>query len=152
MPLLRWTIGQICRQTKWVPHKLKDLYDLGCDVSIPELENVLEVLLEKLKVFYLVIDAVDESMPRTDMLNLVRTLAVDKRFQKLRILATSRQYFDIERVFSGISINISMSNSLVDADIRWFVRDRLVSSHRLRRWQQFHAEIETALVAKAQGM
>ncbi|KAI9157949.1 Vegetative incompatibility protein [Paramyrothecium foliicola] len=150
--LLRWAISQICRRNKWVPHQLKDLYDLGCDTSIPDLENVLEAVLERLQVFYLVIDAVDESIPRSDLLSLIATLAVDKRFQKIRVLATSRQYFDIERMFSGISTSISMSNPLVDADIRWFVRDKLASSYRLQRWKHMFGEIEDTLVAKAQGM
>lgn len=151
-PFLSWTVGQVCRQTKWIPCQLKGLHDRGCDASIPELENVLEILLGRLEVLYLVIDAVDESAPREDLLGLIATMVLDKRFQKIRILATSRQYFDIERMFSGISTSISMSNPSVDADIRRFVRSRLASSHRLRRWHHLLEEIEHVLVTKAKGM
>jgi hypothetical protein len=131
---------------------LKDLHDRGCEASIPELENVLETVLEKLDVFYLVIDAVDESNPRQDLLNLIATLAVDKRFQKVRILATSREHSDIERLFSGVSTSMSMSNPWANDDIRRFVHARLASSNRLRRWKHLHNGMEDALVSKAQGM
>jgi len=87
---LSWTVSQACRQTNWIPRQLKGLYDRGCDASIPELENFLEIVLERFEVLYLVIDAVDESAPREDLLGLIATMALDKRFQKIKTLATSR--------------------------------------------------------------
>ncbi|KAF5644595.1 ankyrin repeat [Fusarium sp. NRRL 52700] len=79
-------------------------------------------------------------------------MTVDTRFEKIRILATSRQYFDIEQSLSEISESISMSNPMVDADIRRFVHARLRSSHRLKRWHERFDEIEEVLAAMAQGM
>ncbi|KEY73582.1 hypothetical protein S7711_09197 [Stachybotrys chartarum IBT 7711] len=151
-PFLTWTISQICRHIKWVPPRLKELFDQGCDASIPELENVLEVLLSKIETLYLVIDAIDESIPRDDLTCLIATMVVDKRFRKIRILATSRQYFDIERLFSGISTAVSMSNPSIDADIRHFVHARLSSSRHLYRWRDMLSEIEEVLISKANGM
>lgn len=149
---LRWTIGQLCRHAKWIPAQLKELHDHGCEPSIPELENALEAVLEKFKMTYVVIDAVDESTPRDDLLAVIATIAVDKRFRNIKVLATSREYFDIEKIFSGISEVISMSNPLVERDIRLFVHSRLLSSPRIRRFQHLLNHIEDVLITGAQGM
>jgi hypothetical protein len=152
LPFLGWVVSQACRQTGSIPFQLKRLYDRGCEPTVPDLERVLEIVLKRTETFYVVIDAVDESTPREELVRLIAAMALDIRFHRIRILATSRQYFDIERVFSGVSMAISMRNHLVDADIKSFVRARLASSHRLRRWHNSLQEIEKALVEKAEGM
>ncbi|KAM7203900.1 hypothetical protein V8F33_001871 [Rhypophila sp. PSN 637] len=152
-PFLSWTLSQACRQTQYVPGKLKRMYDRGCEPSIPELESALELVLEQLDVLYVVVDAIDESNPRSELVNLIATLVLDTRFRKIRILATSRPYFEIERVFGGIFGSVvSMSNAAVKADIRKMVNSRLASSYRLRRWRDEHQRIEDLLVAKSDGM
>jgi Cdc6-like AAA superfamily ATPase len=152
LPLLSWVVSQVCRQLKWAPSELKCLYDRGCEPTIPELQHVLELVLTRVERLVIVVDAVDESTPRDSLVRLLANMTLDSRFQKVRILATSRQYFDIERVFSGISISISMKNQYVDADIECYIRSRLDSSIRLRRWRDHSREIQQALVAKAAGM
>jgi len=151
-PFLGWAISQVCRQTERVPLQMKRLRDRGCEPTIQELEHILELALERIQKLYLVIDAVDESMPRDELVRLLAAMALDSRFRKIRILATSRQYLDIDRVFSAVSTAVSMANPYVDADIERFVRARLQSSYRLRRWQQYLPEIEQVLVSKAKGM
>ncbi|KAF5600091.1 ankyrin repeat [Fusarium pseudoanthophilum] len=152
VPFLSWIIGQVCRQISWIPPELTRLHDRGCEPRSADLEQVLEMILQKLDSLYIVIDAVDESTPRAELLSLIETMTVDGRFEKIRILATSRQYFDIEQSLGEISESISMSNTMVDADIRRFVHARLRSSHRLKRWHERFDEIEDILAAKAQGM
>lgn len=151
-PFLRWLVSQVCRQAQWVPDQLLELHNGGCDPSIPELENVLELALSKFRSFHIVIDAVDESSPREDLLAVIATLAVDIRFQKLKVLATSRPYFDIERMLKGVSVSISMSNPSVELDIRRMVHSRLHSSRRLKRFSHLFDRVEEALVTGAQGM
>ncbi|RYP02202.1 hypothetical protein DL765_010768 [Monosporascus sp. GIB2] len=151
-PFLRWIVGQLCRQSQWVPRQLKQLYDEGCEPSVPELEDALEAMLSRFRTFYVVIDAVDESKPRGDLVSVIATLAIDKRFNNLKILASSRPYSDIERVFSGISVSLPMANAAVAEDIRAFVHSRLASSYRLGRWRHLFPLIEDSLVQGAQGM
>lgn len=151
-PFLRWVIGQLCRQSRWVPRQLKQLHDSGCEPSIPELENALEVMLSRFRCFYVVIDAVDESEPRSDLLAVIATMAIDRRFGNLKVLASSRPYFDIARVFSGVSVALPMDNAAVAEDIRAFVRVRLASSRHMMRRRHLFAEIEDTLVHRAQGM
>ncbi|KAK0624035.1 hypothetical protein B0T14DRAFT_426755 [Immersiella caudata] len=98
--------------------------------------------------FYVVIDAVHESTPREELVRLIATMTLDNRFQKVRILAISRQYIETKRVFSGISISIPMANPFVDADIKSFVRARLAASHRLRRWNDSLQDIKKALIKR----
>ncbi|KAF5586691.1 ankyrin repeat [Fusarium pseudocircinatum] len=152
VPFLSWIIGQACRQISWIPPELKRLHDRGCESTSADLTQTLEIILQKLDSLYIVIDAVDESTPREELLSIIETLTVDERFEKIRILATSRQYFDIEHSLGEISESISMSNKMVDADIRRFERARLRSSHRLKRWHERFDEIEDILAAMAQGM
>ncbi|KAF5671064.1 heterokaryon incompatibility protein het-E-1 [Fusarium denticulatum] len=152
VPFLSWIIGQVCRQISWIPPELKRLHDRGCEPTSADLEQTLAIILQKLESLYIVIDAVDESTPREELLSLIETMTVDERFEKIRILATSRQYFDIEQSLGEISESISMSNAMVDADIRRFVHARLRSSHRLKRWHDRFDEIEEILAAMAQVM
>jgi hypothetical protein len=151
-PFLRWAVSQLCRKARCVPHQLQEVHNLGCDPSIPELENALEAILTNFKTFYLIIDALDESCPRDDLLAVIATLAVDKRFHGLKILATSRLYYDIERILKGLSADISMSNPSVDIDIRRMVHSRLHNSRRMEKFSHILDKIENALVSGAQGM
>ncbi|KAK4207821.1 hypothetical protein QBC37DRAFT_454389, partial [Rhypophila decipiens] len=152
-PFLSWTLSQAGRQTRYLPGRLKRMYDRGCEPSIPELESALELVLEQLDVLYVVVDAIDESNPRSELVNLIATLVLDTRFRKIRILTTSRPYFEIERVFGAIFGSVvSMSNAAVKTDIRKMVNSRLASSYRLRRWRDEHQRIEDLLVAKSDGM
>lgn len=152
VPFLSWIVSQVCRHTRHVPGRLRKIHDSGCAPTVLELQHVLEESLGNVGSLYVVIDAVDESTPREGLVRLIGTLALDDRFSKVHVAATSRQYLEIERVFSGISRSISMSNELVDVDIRQFTRAKLAASYRLKRWQHRHDDIESALVAGAHGM
>ncbi|KAF5709336.1 heterokaryon incompatibility protein het-E-1 [Fusarium globosum] len=79
VPLMSWVIAHICRQINWIPTELKRLHDHGCEPTIVDLGVVLEVVLQRLDTLYIVIDAVDESTPREELLSLIETMTVDKR-------------------------------------------------------------------------
>ncbi|VBB71412.1 Putative protein of unknown function [Podospora comata] len=152
IPLLRWVVAQVSRQLGWAPVELKRLHDRGCEPTVPELQHILELALARLERLFIIVDAVDESMPRDEIIRLLATISLDARFYKVRILATSRHYGDIERFFSAISSSISMKNPYVDSDIQRHIRARFQSSMRLRRWQNSFQAIEEALVSGANGM
>jgi hypothetical protein len=149
---LKWIIAKLCRHATWIPAQLKKIHDHGYEPNIAELESALEAALKRFEMTYLVIDAVDESTPRDDLLAVIKTIVIEKRFKNLKVLATSRMYFDIEKVFVGISESISMSNSLVEKDIRLFVHSRLLSSPLVRRFKHLLNQIEDILATKSQGM
>jgi hypothetical protein len=149
---LKWIIAKLCRHAMWIPAQLKKIHDHGYEPNFAELENALEAVLGKFEMTYVVIDAVDESTPRDDLLAVIETIVIGKRFKNLKVLATSREHFDIEKVFAGISESISMSNSLVEKDIKLFVHSRLLSGPLVRRFKHLLNQIEGVLVTGAQGM
>ena len=118
-----------------------------------ELLEVLEVLGSQFESIYIVLDAIDESTPRNDLLRVIRDLATDARFSTIKLLATSREYVDIEQVMSGISAPISMRNPLLDADIKLYLGAKLRSHPKLKRWPvDLQAEVLNVLSEKAEGM
>lgn len=114
---------------------------------------MLEEIVEAFDRVYVILDAIDESIPRMDLLKILRDLITDPRFSKIRVLATSREYIDIEESMKGISTPISMSNPLLDEDIRLFVQAQLRKHSKFRLWPtSVRDEALEALSTKAKGM
>jgi len=152
-PFLRWTINRLCRQADLIPAWLYKLYKHSREPSLVELLHALEAILEVFDTIYIIADAIDESMPRDDLLRVLRDLATNSRFQKVQLLSTSRQYIDIEKVMQQISVSVSMSNPLLDEDIKLYVRSQLHTNPKFKHWPlHLQAEVVEALSAKANGM
>lgn len=153
-PFLRWIISCLCRQTDAVPTRMNDMFKHGGTPSLVDLMETLELMLTvSFDTVYITIDAIDESMPRADLLKVLRDLATDARFAKIQLLATSRRYLDIERVMEEVSVEFSMNNSLVDKDIRIYVQSQLHTLPRFKQWPpNLLVEAEKALMLKAKGM
>ncbi|KAF8861178.1 hypothetical protein BDZ45DRAFT_587267 [Acephala macrosclerotiorum] len=152
-PFLRWTINRLCREADHVPTYLYKLFQHGGEPSLAELLCALEAILEEFDNVYIVVDAIDESMPREDLLRVLRDLATDSRFRKVQLLATSRQYIDIENVMELISEPVSMLNPLLNEDIKLYVRSQLESNPKFKHWApHLVEEVLEALATKAKGM
>jgi hypothetical protein len=152
-PLLRWTISQLCRQLNEIPNKLRSLLAAGTEPGYIDLLELLVMILKRFECVYVVIDALDESQSRDNILNLLHHLATDLSSDKLRILATSRQERDVQRTLAQLGGNISMSNDLVDEDIALFIESQLQSDRRLRFWpDSLKREVKQALIKGAKGM
>jgi hypothetical protein len=151
--LLRWVINQLCRQMNAIPDEVRQLFHDGGLSPVRELKVALSAVLRSYHRVYLVIDALDESLERERILNLLVSVLDDHVFQKLQLLAMSRKEVDIERALLGVSVNISLSNLHVDEDIRVYIHNTLRDSHKFSRWPvELRQEIETALVKGAKGM
>ncbi|KAF5564562.1 hypothetical protein FPHYL_4663 [Fusarium phyllophilum] len=152
-PFLRSVITQLSRQADVISTLTHDLYRRGGEPSTPELLDALEQILRVLSSVYIVIDAVDESNPRDDLLDAIQTLVTDRRFTNLQILVTSREYIDIERAMEKVSVSVPMSNELVEQDIRLHVQSILRSNLKFRCWpDDLLIEVEDAISTKAKGM
>lgn len=126
---------------------------MNSEPTLLQLKQAFLVLLDKIDTLHILLDGVDECNPRDDLLQLIPELITDPSFEKVHILATSRQYSDIERVLKPISQPISMSNPLVDEDIKIFVVSELKNNPKFRRWRDsLIAEITETLVSRAKGM
>lgn len=152
-PFLKWTLSRLCREAQVVPPFLYNLYMHGGEPSLADLLHALEEIVGNFDRIHIVIDAVDESMPRHNLLGILRDLAIDVKFRNVHILATSRQYTDIEEAMSTISAIVSMRNPMLDEDIRLFVQAQLRTHPKLKHWPlHLKNEVLEALSTKAEGM
>jgi hypothetical protein len=150
---LRWIICKLCRQAERVPIEVHNLYKQGGQPSLEELLDSFRSVAKLFGTVYIVIDAVDESNFRCNLLRALRDFVTDSRFEMIQLLATSRQYIDIEKVMDEISMPISMSNTLVEADIRLQVRSALHSNPKFGNWpENLLNEVEHAVSTGAKGM
>ena len=152
-PFLRWIVSQLCRRFNYVPLSAATSYRSNQEPSLEDLEDTLKDLFSYLDVLYIIVDAVDESIPREDFLKLLQVLACDPAFTKIQLLVTSRNYADIDSVLRPLAgTTIPMSNAVVDEDIRIYVNVSL-QGHNFKRWpKDLCTEVEESLVRGAKGM
>jgi len=151
---LRWTINKLCRQAKSIPTCLDELYEQGETPSLEDLLSIIEAILEDFDKVYLLIDAIDESLePRDELLNVLHKLASDPRFERIKLLATSREYNGIKRIMEPISAPISMMNPLLGEDIRLYTQSKLNNNQRFEHWSsELLAEVSETLSTNVKGM
>jgi hypothetical protein len=153
VPLLRWLLNQLCRKAQSVPGHVYKMYNLGGEPSLIELLRALEEVLDMFDLVYIMVDAIDESMPREDILRVFRDLMTDSRFGKVQLLASSREYIDIERTMESFSVPVSMANPFNEEDIRLCVQSLIQSNPMFKRWPAVLLdEIEVAVSEGAKGM
>lgn len=152
VPFLTWIIGQFCRASDYIPVILNDLFRSGCDPTIKDLLDCLEAVLTRFTAAYVVVDAIDESSPRENLLKVLSELGSNERFGKLRLATTSREYADIENAFKPRSVAMSMSNAGVMEDIRTFVTSQL-QDPKYEPWgTALRKEVADILPPRARGM
>jgi hypothetical protein len=150
---LRWIIGQLCRQAAKVPEKLHKVYSSGGTPSLAILLSILHSILEHFERVYVVLDAVDESIPRDNLLRIIRDLTTDARFSALNLLITSRRYIEIEEVYMACSVLISMDNPFLEEDIRILVDATVKSDAKYKKWpEHLRAEMRDIILRRAEGM
>ena len=132
---------------------MHELYRRGGSPSPRNLLATLEQVVQAFDRVFVFVDAVDESNQRENLLRVLRDLAVDGRFEKFHLLATSREYSDIEDVMMDVATPISMRNSLVDDDIRLYLTSKIEVHSRLKRWPaELRKEVVKAVSGGANGM
>jgi hypothetical protein len=152
-PFLRWIISQLCRQLKYIPEELRRLSNLGTEPGYNDLLELLFTMVGRFRRVYIVIDALDESQDRKFLLDLLIKIARDDAFEKVRLLAMSRKELDIQQAFEGICTSISLSNPLVDEDIRVYIENQLQTDRKLSRWpESLKRDIRDGLIKGAKGM
>jgi len=155
--LVRSLIEQFSNQSASTPDALENLYSRhqngSRQPSADSLMSTLQDILQGFQQAYIVLDALDECSERDDLLSLIEEI-VGWKLGTLHILATSRKEQEIEDCLSSLVSNqINIQSTVVDADIRIHVRDRLQKDRKLRKWSaEAQLEIEAALVDGAHGM
>ena len=153
---VRSLLFQIALQTSECLQDLESLYQKHENGQQQPADNVIQSLfcdkIAQIEHVYIILDALDECKNREPFLEFHHKLTdINGGF---RILATSRREKDIENLLSTITdYNINIESAIVDRDIFVYVRDRLVTDLRLRKWPlAVHEEIKTILMEKAGGM
>jgi hypothetical protein len=152
VPFLTWILSQLCRASDYIPETLKEIHDSGCEPTWRELLDCLEAVLTRFTIAYVVLDAVDETSERRNLLKVLTELGSHKRFHKLHLAVTSREYADIVQEFRGRSVPVDMSNEGVMKDIRKYVSLALQES-RYSDWpRDLRENVAGVLPVKAGGM
>jgi hypothetical protein len=150
--LLRWVIDQLVRCSQYIPNEILDCYYAGQQPSMPTLVLALSLLLKKFRKVYLFVDALDESLERQNLLDLLLKLA-GPGFENISLLVMSREEIDIKAAIGNASQSLSLSNSFVEEDIRKYVRNQLRTHRKLCGLRSsMQTEIENSLVEGANGM
>jgi hypothetical protein len=102
---------------------------------------------------YVILDALDECTDREGLLAFLQEVTASKP-RDLHIMATSRREKDIKDELGPVADhNINIQSAIVDEDIRVYIRDRMATDTKLKKWpDSVRNEIMTALMEKAGGM
>ena len=150
--LLRWVVGQLARHAKFIPGSISSLFELGQQPSNTVLTEAMAELSSYFSRIYLLLDGLDESLQRKNLLHVLKSLA-DSRFDGIKTLAMSREEPDIKVAMGDLAQAVSLSNPYVDEDIAMYVRNELAGNARLRMYPTgLKEEIEAALAKGAEGM
>jgi ankyrin repeat domain-containing protein 50 len=130
--------------------------------AIPPDQVLLDCLHQFVRTFkdvYIILDALDESPQDTHRGDMLQALADLRTWSEpgLHLLVTSRDELDIRDMlyneFDDLQNEaISMKNDFVNEDIASFIAGSLRNDRRLRRWADYHDQIEKALVERAEGV
>ena len=124
--------------------------------SKPSDETLYEVLRQFISTFqkaYILIDALDESLDRAKIMELVETIH-GWDLEQCHLLVTSRkEQLIVESMASTKPMEVDMAQMPVDIDIEKYIDFHLHSSSELRRWSSDEkASIRHVLLGKAKGM
>jgi len=127
--VLRSLIEQLSAQNGSIPRPLKSLYERCRNgTTQPTEAELAQTLRNIIKIFspcYLIIDAVDESKQKQDLLKFLNIVAGEWCLPQIHFLLTSRTELGTEiPTRSWPSVSVSIENG-VDADVRMHIRTTL---------------------------
>src|ERR1700761_2555604 len=159
--MLKSILAQLAQRCLKLPIGLDSLYsNCGDGLQQPSLQLIKTALQKTLSAFvdvYMVLDALDESENRPQLMETIREIS-EWGEESLHLLLTSRKERDIEDTLESIiprDYFISLRTDVVDNDIRTYVTYRLSVDKTLRKWysdQTMREEISSALMKKSMGM
>jgi hypothetical protein len=159
--MLRSLLCQLLQRSVIMPKGVDELFS-ACENGRqkPSEHKLLEVTQQAAREFmqiYVVLDALDECMQRSELMGMLETVA-GWQLDNLHLLMTSRKERDIEMSLEGYIDEedaVCLQRDIVDQDIQRYVQQRLRSDKSLAKWNKDAAimqEIEAALMGGARGM
>ncbi|KAK7414588.1 hypothetical protein QQZ08_012523 [Neonectria magnoliae] len=155
--MLRALVLQLSSQLDDRHAFLSRLHDSYRNASPPDpaLLDCLQQLVRAFKDVYIVLDALDESPRDNHREAMLQVLAELRAWTEpsLHLLVSSRDEVDVREELAALPEEIiKMKNDSVDEDIASFISQHLRTNRRLRKWEEHHAQIETVLTTRAQGV
>jgi hypothetical protein len=159
--MFRSLFYQLLQRSVKIPEEVNALFSSCGDgrqqPSLLALLNVAPQLVRQFTHVYIVLDALDESAKRAELMDMLETVA-GWQLGILHLLMTSRKERDIEmslETFISEHDMICLQRDVVDRDILRFLQQKIGDDKRLAKWNknvEVREEIETALMRGAQGM
>lgn len=153
--MLRSLISQLCHEQS---QALDELYTShgrkSQDVSESSLRDVLQTMLSQAHSVSIILDALDESNSRPQLLEFLEVFNKTRR-TTCRLLVTSRQDTSVGQNWVQSQNKMMIQKNELDADIAAYIHYRVRENSAMRRWydrpdvQKF---IEERLERKANGM
>ena len=159
--LLRSLVDQICQarpdsqqslERSWASHG-----EGSQQPSTDSLQSLLKSMLRGVGRVTILLDALDESKPRDELLAWLKSLFESTQIV-CRLLITARREVDIEsalQCWTHDEDRIPIQQDEVNKDISAYVKDKLRNGDELRRWRtrpDLQDEIEVKLTKQAGGM
>jgi hypothetical protein len=159
--MLRSLLCQFLQSSVVIPKGVDALFT-SCENGKrqPSLRALLRVTKEAAQEFahvYVVLDALDECMQRSELMDMLEAVA-EWQLDNLHLLMTSRKERDIESSLEEYirdEDTVCLQRDVVDKDIRRYVQQRLRVDKGLAKWNKdasVRQEIEAALMGGARGM
>jgi nucleoside phosphorylase len=158
--MLRSLVKQLCKER---PHASRFLHHLWAshdqgsrEPSTKSLQGALQSMLSGVSNVSIVLDALDESTTRNELLAWLKTL-VRSKANNCRLLVTSRREKDIElalQSWTSAEERITIQQNEVEEDLAAYINDRVRNGGELERWRRMpevQREIELHLLEKANG-
>ena len=159
--MLRSLLRQLLQRSVTIPDGVDVLFSYCKDgkeqPSLPALLTMTQEVMRRFSHVYLVLDALDESTNRAELMEMLETVA-GWQLGISHLLMTSRRERDIEMTLETLVVEdnmICLERDVVDEDILRFVQQKLRDDKRLVKWNKnagVRQEIETALMRGARGM
>ena len=134
-----------------MPVEVMQLLHDGVEPGIKNLESAFSAVVQHFTTVYFLVDALDETQDQSKLVSTLMRL-VGSQSGNVKILSTSRREPDIDRLLYK-TLHISLSNPLVDEDIRLYIREALSQNDRFVGWSEsLSCEVENRLIEGAKGM
>ena len=117
------------------------------------LYKVLRQFISTFQQAYILIDALDESLDREKITELIETIQGWDLGQCHLLVTSRKEQWVVESMVSTKPMEVDMAQMPVDADIEKYIDFHLHSSSELQRWgSDEKASIRHVLLEKARGM
>jgi hypothetical protein len=154
---IRSLIAQFAAPYGGIPATLAKLYqschDGRSQPSVESLQYVLLLILDAFDDVFIILDALDECVKRSDVLKWIKEMT-SWRKGKLHLLATSRPEEDIANHLRLLDpVNVYIEQDLITCDVKRYIDCILDDDIAFNRWNdQIKANIKSKLQESAGGM